>query len=161
MLITIQNYTLQDIISGIQLQLDRAAHSIEVRDLAIQINSTESNPISTVFDWIKKNVKYVSDPVKQDGIIELFISPVKMAIDYKNGQALAGDCDDMAILATALYRQLGMQSNVIILNLVGQGYDHAISRVYSEQLSTFIMIDPSANFPLGWVEQSVENIIVP
>lgn len=160
MLTLIQNYNMNDVVASMQLLLEQSSHSTEVRDLAVEITAGTPSPINAIFNWIKKNVNYVSDPVRVDGIIELFISPVRMVQDYKAGKTLGGDCDDQSLLATALYRAIGMPSNVVLLNQVGRGYDHAVSRVYSEKLTDFIMVDPTADLPLGWREFSVESKII-
>lgn len=146
MLVRIRDYNTQDIIDGIKLLLDRAAHSEEVRTLAVQLTHDRQDKIAAIYDWIKQNVSYVPDPID----IELFISPIKQVKDYNSGLGIAGDCDDMAILATSLYRAIGIKSNVVLYNLNGQGLDHAASRAWSDKINQWIIVDPSSEFPLGW-----------
>ena len=130
MLTTISNYTLDDIRKSINYLLDKAKQEPRVRELAVGIISDKPDPIAAVYDWVKTNVKYVPDPVKT----ELFISPVKMVNDFYEGKQLAEDCDGMAILAVALYRSVGIESNVVIFDTKGEGYDHAIAQAYSDKL---------------------------
>jgi len=159
MLIRIKNYTIQDITDSITFLLDRAAHSPEVRQHAIQITYDKQDKIGAVHDWIKQNVSYVPDPIQSEGEIELFISPIKQVKDYAQGLRPSGDCDDMALLATALYRAIGIRANVIIIDSVGNGLDHAFCQVWSDKLNQFVNSDPSGEYPPGW-EISYHNKIV-
>ena len=160
MLTIIQNYTIEDVKNSINYLLEKAAYDEEVRQLAVQI-TYDRNPIAGVYDFIKTNVHYTPDPVRNHENIELFISPVKMVRDYKNGLPLAGDCDDQAILAVALYRSIGIRSNVTLLDTAGKGLDHAVANVYSDTVKKYIFVDPSSSeFPLGWEIQYYERIDV-
>lgn len=160
MLILINGYSREDMIEGILLQLDRAAKSKEVRDLAVQIIGYDNDIIKSIHKWVKDNVRYIQDPVQTDGFIELFISPVKMVKDYSEGKQIAGDCDDMAILTTSLYRAVGLSANVCLLSTGGNGLDHAVCKVWSERLGKYLMVDPSASVPCGWEEKSSETLMV-
>ena len=159
MLIRIQNYTINDVTDGIKLLLERASASPEVREHAITITSNNPDKIAAIFDWIKANVEYISDPVLGDGHIELFTSPVKMVADYKAGKPQGGDCDDMAILATSLCRSLGIQSNVVLLDTGGGGIDHAICRAKSDTLG-WLDVDPSSSYPVGWTVKNYSEIVI-
>ena len=161
MLIRIQNYTIDNIRDGIKFLLDRAAHSPEVRQHAVTITYDKEDKIAGVFDWIKSSMSYVPDPVLgDDGEIELFISPIKQVRDYNSGVRPSGDCDDMALLSTALYRAIGIRSNVIIIDSIGNGLDHAYSRAFSDKLNDWVSVDPSSHLPLGWDILYKEKIIV-
>ena len=161
MLEVIRNYNTDDIIGGMKYLLDKASKSEEVRQHAINITSEHQDKIGAVFDWIKQNVSYVPDPLGAKGEdIELFTSPVRMVRDYNQGKALAGDCDDMAILATALYRAIGIRANVVIIDSAGSGLDHAYCRVWSDKLNQYMNCDPSSDYPLGWEIQYKERIVV-
>ena len=92
MITSIANYSLTDVKESIRYLLDKSAHSPEVRTLAVSITHNTEDKISAVYDWVKDNVSYIPDPVKSDGIIELFISPVRIAKDYNAGIAQGGDC---------------------------------------------------------------------
>jgi hypothetical protein len=155
----IQNYTIEDIKTSIKYLLDKSSQSEEVRQLALSITRNTDDPIVAVHSWIKDNIKYVADPVS-DGELELFISPVRIVKDYADGKSLGGDCDDMAILTTALYRSLGIRSDVVLLDVNGKGLDHAVSQVFSDKLGRFIIVDPSSNLPVGWEEKYYEKVVV-
>jgi transglutaminase-like putative cysteine protease len=152
----IANYTLDDIKSVIDLALARASESVEVRTLALTIVEGSTDQIAAINDWVKSNVRYISDPEH----IELIISPVRFAQDFNAGNPMAGDCDDMAVLSTSIYRALGLKSNVVLIDQTGFGYDHAYSTVYSETLGKWVNIDPSSNNPLGWYLQHKSQLFI-
>ena len=152
----IDNYNLNDIIAGINTFLARAAESLEVRALALTITEHAIDPIAAIYGWVQTNVKYVPDPTH----IELFISPIRFARDFNAGLPMGGDCDDMAILTTALLRAIGLKSNVVLIDQTGFGIDHAHSRVYSDKFYKYINVDPSSDYPLGWEPQFKSQVII-
>lgn len=159
MITRIKNYSLEDIKAGMLWLLDLSAHSELVRNHAVKVASWQNDKISAVYNWVKWNVEYVSDPIGPDGNIELFISPVKQIEWYNEGKHISGDCDDHALLLTALYRTLGISSNVLIIDS-GYGFDHAYCQVWSEALNQYISADTTAKYPLGWVISYHKKIII-
>jgi len=161
MLKVIGNYTLSDIKSSIIYLLDLSAKSPEVRQHAIEITSDSQDKISAVYDWVKEHISYIPDPIGATGSeIELFISPVRMVEDFKLGLKPAGDCDDHALLVTALYRSLSMPSNVVLVDF-GGGLEHAYTRVKSEKLGEWVVVDTTSSTPLGWIyKEKVGEIVV-
>jgi len=159
MLIRIKNYNLQDITDGIKFLLDRSVRSPEVRQLALDI-SDKDDKISAIYDWVKFNLRYVPDPVSGEDEIELFISPIKQVRDYRQRLSICGDCDDNALLATALYQAIGIRSNVVIIDSVGNGFDHAFSQAWSDKLQDWVDIDPTSKYPLCWKLSYKDRIIV-
>lgn len=160
MITIIKNYSMQDIKNSIHLLLELSAHSPLVRNHAIMITSNQDDKISAIYNWVKDNVVYVSDPIGPDGDIELFISPVKQIEWYNEGKKLAGDCDDHALLSTALYRAIGIQSRILLIDSIGNGIDHAYCEVWSSQLSMYVSADTTAKFPFGWVIPSRQTIVI-
>lgn len=157
MITVIENYNLEDVKTSINHLLRKASESEEVRQLTISVVGDCPDPIPPVYDFIRYNVKYISDPIGG----ELFISPVKMVNDYSNDKPIGADCDDMAILAVAMYRSVGLESNVVLLDTKGKGLDHAVARVRSRQTGEYIMIDPSTpKYPLGWQERYYAKVII-
>ena len=155
MLTVIKNYSLSDIKASINQLLEKASHSEQVRELAVQV--TNHDPIVGIYDWARANIRYTPDPVEK----ELFISPVKMVRDHYQGKKLSGDCDDSALLVTALYRSIGLKSNVVLLDTAGQGLCHAVSQVYSEKLGRYVMVDASTSeIPIGWEIKYFQKIVV-
>ena len=161
MLIRIQNYSISDLENGIKFLLDRAAHSPEVRQHAVTITYDKEDKISAIYDWIKSSVSYIPDPIGTGGEeTELFISPIKQVKDYQQGLRPSGDCDDHALLSCSLFRSIGIKSNVIIIDSIGNGLDHAYSQTYSDKLGKFVSVDTTSDYPLGWELPYKEKIIV-
>ena len=159
MITIIRNYNTTDIKDSINYLLDKASKSEEVRQLAVQITYNKEDKIGAIYDFMKSSVSYIQDPVS-DGEIELFVSPVKQVENYNQGLRMAGDCDDMALLATALYRSIGIKSNVVIIDSLGNGLDHAYCRAWSKELDDWIECDPTSQYPLGWsVPYHSKNVV--
>jgi len=151
MLKVIKNYNLKDVRESIFYLLEKASKSTEVRQHAIQITQGKQDSIAAIYDWVKGNVAYLSDPIGPSGDeIEWFISPVRMIENHSKGLALAGDCDDHALLATALYQSLGIPSKVILAGYSDSNVEHAFCRVWSEPLQSWINCDTTVDHPLGW-----------
>ena len=147
----IQNYSMNDIVNSIHYLLDKASHSQQVRTMAILMTQDSHDKISAMYNYLKSNVSYIHDPIGADGTeIELFVSPVVMADNYSLGIKPSGDCDDMALLSTALFRSIGINANVVIVDCIGTGWDHAFSEVYSTSLGRFLDFDLTTDFPVGW-----------
>jgi len=158
MLKIIENSTMHDVETAIRDMLAKSSESELVRQLAVEITSV-GDPIVSIYNWTKSNVTYVSDPVIDNEDAELFISPVRMAKDYYSNRPLAGDCDDHALLNTALFRSIGLQSNVVILDQLGNGWNHAISQVFSTVANRYIFVDTTnLTKPLGWIERYVRRL---
>jgi len=140
--------------------LDKSSMNEQVRRLAVEIIRDKQNPIPAVYDWVKGHVAYVQDPIVDNEQSELFISPVKMANDYYAGNPLAGDCDDHALLNTALLRSVGIKANVVLLDQHDDGYNHAIAQAFSEGTEKYINLDTTVSFPLGWEESYVRRMVI-
>ncbi len=151
---------MQDVLDGIRFQLDRGIKSMDVRDLAISITYDKQDKIFAIYHWVKQNVQYVSDPIRPDGHIELFISPVRLVKDHKLGKIVGEDCDGHAILITSLYRSIGINSRVVLIDSRGDGLDHAYSEVWSDKLGEWLSADTTAEYPLGWIVQGHGKVIV-
>lgn len=154
--IRIPGYNFTDIKDGILHQLHIAAGSMEVRQHALDITADKQDKISAVFDWVKQHVRYVPDPVD----IELIVSPRKLIEDYNKGHSIAEDCDGHAILLTALYRSIGMRSHVYVVDCIGQGFDHALSVVWSDRFREWIHVDTTTEYPLGWIIRYNKGVFV-
>ena len=158
MITIIQNYTYDDIKTSMRYLLDKASYSDEVRQLAIEIVDYKPEPISAIYDWVKENVRYTPDPVR-NGQIELFTSPIRMIKDYREGRPMAEDCDGISLLTASLLRSLGYQSNIVLLDTRGQGFDHAVTQVILN--GNTIMLDASTNkYPLGWEEHYYQKVVI-
>lgn len=147
----IRNYNMKDVVDSLVYLLDKASHSQEVRTLAIQITQNSQDKISAMYTFLKSSVSYIHDPIGATGNeIELFVSPIVMVDNYSRGIKPSGDCDDMALLSTALFRSIGMRANIVLVDCVGQGIDHAFCEVYSDALGRFLDFDVTTDYPVGW-----------
>jgi transglutaminase-like putative cysteine protease len=156
MLIVIENNNLQDIENSVRYLLDKASKSEEVRLLAMDIAAGIPDSISAIYDWVRANMKYIPDPVTA----EIFTSPVRLVQDYNKGILLQGDCDDYSIFTCSLLRAVGIESNVVLLDKKGRGYDHAIVTARSESLG-WIDVDTSTNtFPCGWYQEANNRLVI-
>lgn len=147
-MISLTEYNLNTVKKGTNDLLNQASRSEEVRTLAANIVATgPGDPIISISTWVRENMKYVYDPLDK----ELFQSPVRLVRQFNAGQPVVGDCDDIAIMTVALFRAVGIPSNVEILDQVGGGYDHAVANVQDEKTGRWIMVDNSElSIPIGW-----------
>ena len=150
---SIYNYTFSDIVSNIKRMLNESALNPKVREFAVEISSGSDDKISAVYDWVKSNVMYTADPMD----IELITSPIRLVNDYRDGKQLAEDCDGHALFVTALLRSVGVNAHVVILDVQGKGWDHAVAVAYSEKLGREIFVDTTSTKPLGWSEKYVNR----
>ena len=161
MITKMRNYDLVDVKNGLRNYLHKASEDESVRQLAINIVGKGTDPIAAIFDWVKENVRYVPDPIGESGDeTELIISPIKMVSMYSEGNSIAGDCDDIALLTASLYRSIGIPANITIMDTKGEGYDHAVCKVYSDKLSEWLTVDASSRYPLGWEESYIKSSII-
>ncbi len=76
--------------------------------------------ILAIHNWIKKNIRYVKDPVNQ----ETLSHPEELLFNTR-----AGDCDDMSVLEIALLGALGFKAWPITIGLRPGMYSHVFVRV--------------------------------
>jgi len=156
MITVIEGYTVQDIANSIRDFLAKAAHSTDVRDLAVEITAGSTEPVYAIYQWIKDNVHYIPDPVNN----EQFTSLIRLVKDYRSGKTIAEDCDSHAMLATALYRSIGINAHVVLADYTGNGWEHAYSQVYSDNLGNWIDIDTTSWQPFGWIVPYRKHMII-
>jgi transglutaminase-like putative cysteine protease len=130
--------------------LQEASERMDVRAFALSIVPKHGeDQISAVYEYVKRTIRYQPDPAYN----ELFIAPHRMIELAKAGQA-AGDCDDLALFCAALYRSLGYQSRIIIIDYGdGLGWRHAVCEVYSEKIREWIWIDTVTDDPKGMIPE--------
>jgi predicted transglutaminase-like cysteine proteinase len=147
-LTTIRNAGFGDLVDGVRYLLRKSKVSSEVQNLALEITASSYDKITDIYKFVKEHMSYESDPNGD----ELFISPVKQVEYYRTGHVLKGDCDDFALFITGLFLSIGLNSHLsIVATKPNEGWDHAISEVYSDKLQRFVQIDASTDkIPLGW-----------
>jgi len=88
----------------------------------------DNKKLSEIFDFISKDVRYLTDPMKvkylDGGSIELLRSPEKTMYE------LAGDCDDKAILAGSLFQRYNIPYRMaVISNKENKKFHHIFPEV--------------------------------
>jgi tetratricopeptide (TPR) repeat protein len=87
--------------------------------------------ICSIYEYLKKGWHYVRDP---RGIDYFMYANESMAIGKGSGCAGAGDCDDFAILMSALVESIGGTTRIILAHNENIG-GHAFTEVYLGQLN--------------------------
>jgi len=144
MITIIKNYDLSDVKRSMKQFIDQGASDETVHSIALMATAGSTDHIAAIYDWMKNNSEYVADPVES----ELLIAPKRLAEHFYNGEKIHGDCDDLAMFATSLYKSVGLQSKVAIIDLDGKGFNHAICLVKGK--SDWIPVDLASKYPLGW-----------
>lgn len=94
-----------------------------VRNTAVRIARESPGPYNigqafAIFDWVKRNIRYVSDPADSEYI----------AFPRETIQNLAGDCDDMAVLTASMIKAIGGLSRVVAVYNPAEA--HAFAELY-------------------------------
>jgi hypothetical protein len=80
--------------------------------------------IFAVGHWISKRFMYVSDPYGLE-----YVTPPNQTL-----KTLAGDCDDLAMFLAVLYRSVGLDAGVALIDTDGDGRaDHATAIIYLDK----------------------------
>lgn len=83
--------------------------------------------IFAIGHWVSNNIRYVKDPHGFE-----YIAPPTETL-----RVGAGDCDDFAVLLAVLYRSVGLNSSVGLIDTDGDGrIDHATALVYLSKSSS-------------------------
>ena len=104
--------------------------------------------------WVRKHFKYVRDIYN----VEELTDPVVILHNLKNGvNSHSSDCDDFAILISALLRSIGFRTRLEAVGIGQEYYNHA-------RLSAFIVdkwytIEGTKNVPVGYAQPSVIPIM--
>lgn len=128
-----------------------APHEPLVRNTAVKIARKSPGSYNiyqafSIFDWIKTNIRYISDPSNRDYI----------AFPQETLQNLAGDCDDMAVLTTSMIKAIGGSARVVVVYNQNEG--HAFSELFlgSKGSANIIVTDIRTHYltsrmkPIHW-----------
>jgi len=106
--------------------------------------------ISTIYDFVRDNTRYVRDPYRQEHIQTPLVAIDKIT----SGEIFQGDCDDMTVLVLSLLRSIGYPAL-----LISAGYDKGknLSHVYGAVQVTdtkgtrWVVVEPiKLGVPVGW-----------
>ena len=104
----------------------------------------EYSQIDRIFQWVKDNVKYVRDI---SGVEEL-TAPQQILISLNKGIIdFSSDCDDMAMLLSALLRSVGFKTRLEIVALKSdKEYDHARVSVFYNKRKMWLPLEATFKF---------------
>lgn len=127
--------------------LNKAKTDPDIQSLALQITDGSDDKIRSIYDFLRTNLRYVTDHAN----VDFFVSPIFLVKKYTKGLAIRGDCEEFAMMAVALATAVGMKARVVIVAQTPEGYDHAIAEIWSDKLQRYVQVDASTgNVPLGW-----------
>ncbi len=156
------NFSIEELAGYLKGFLEKGVSdpAVRVQAITIVLNNPGINPIVSLHCWVREHVWYRDDPsILYPGEIgELFISPIYMVRKFQEGEPLYGDCDDSALLLTTLYKCLGYDAHIVLLDTEGTGFNHAISMVNENGMTIFA--DATGNVPVGWLEPYRRKVVV-
>ena len=119
----------------------------KAREIILKLSPTdELGQIQAIFRWVQQNLMYVRDIYG----VEEITSPDKIVHSVINGlNQHSSDCDDFAILLSALLRAVGFRTRIEALAInQADGYDHARAAVFVKTLNKW--------WPLEGTKSAVE-----
>ncbi len=149
MTIKIQNKSFTQVVVDIGKLLDEGRTDENVRRLAeLAIANREDDQIAAVYDFVKENFQYASDPVD----VELFVHPKRAAKDYFDNFKRSFDCGSHALLVASMLGSIGFKTRIIIVDSdFDKEYDHAIAQALSDKIGDYVSVDTTdRTHPLGW-----------
>jgi len=106
--------------------------------------------VSAIYSYLKENWRYVRDP---RGLDYLNYANESLTVGKDAGCAGAGDCDDFAILMSALVESIGGTSRIILAQNNSTG-GHAYTEVYLGQLNA---TNNRINDTINWLKQTFDT----
>ena len=88
--------------------------------------------------WLADRWRFVADPKG----LERVTTPHQLLLDFQRTATLAGDCDDVAVLAASMGLIAGLRSRYVAVGF--EGPTRPVRHVFAE-LAT----------PLGWVDMDI------
>lgn len=101
----------------------------------------------SLYTWLQKNTVYINDPPT----LEFIRTPKFQILNYlTNRQLIAGDCDDLALLATACYYAIGYGAGFRLLSKDCTEWHHIYSIIFCPITKEWEAIDlTNKNFSFG------------
>lgn len=156
----IRNATLGDWLDSVKEYLGKflseGIRSPAVRRLAEEAVSGKEDYIAAIYDFVKPTFPYLPDPET----MELFIHPNRIAEDYYEGRIRQGDCDDHSLLNASMLGSIGYRTRIALID-IDTDYGHAFAEVFSDFLGSWIPVDTTSEYPLGWVYSVEKEVVYP
>ena len=122
------------------------AQSPRIRDLAMGIVQRSGidardyrGEVDAIHAWMQRAIRYTRDPVA----VERVQTPEHTAFVSRSG-----DCDDAAVLETALLGALGHRTRFVTIGFGPAGFSHVFAEV--DMHGTWLPIDAITDHPAGW-----------
>ena len=122
------------------------AQSPRIRDLAMRIVQAAGidakdyrGEVDAIHAWIQSAIRYTRDPVGQERV---------QTPEHTAFVARSGDCDDFAVLETALLGALGHRTRFVTIGFTPARFSHVYAEV--ELRGAWLPLDAITDHPAGW-----------
>jgi len=145
----------------------KAKSEFEVREVIKEIFDGKENEYTDlekakkIYQYVVEEIRYSSVPFRQDGVVPQRASKV---INTR-----VGDCKDVATLYNALCAEVGIKTDIVLVNtrnngekdimLPGIGFNHAISKVYIDRKEYYVELT-SDYIPFATMGYSLKNAFI-
>lgn len=161
------NHTIQEGDKGVEQTLQAMAklvnnallHEPDIRALALTIvksvrDKDYMGEITAVYDWVKKNIRYVQDPYDK----EMLQEPIRTL------QLAQADCDDFASLLASLLMSIGHQCRFVVIKAQkdSETYDHVFVECNPNGNGKWVPLDATnkQNGCPGWEAPSYKKAVM-
>lgn len=142
----------------------KAKDNFEVREVADELFSGKENisdrqKVHDIYDYIVENIRYVSVPFLQSGLVPQKSSRVIAAKQ--------GDCKDVSTLFVAMCKAEGIDANLVLVNTRDNGlkdmilpsidFNHCIAKVNLDEKDYFVELTTD-NLPFSSGLSSMKNV---
>ena len=155
MLTVLPYETLGDAVNALFYLMHKGIGDPLVTQLAQDI-ARNADPIVAVHNWVRKNVHYTPDP----GNDEFFTSPVRIAKNFYAGLSLQEDCDGMALAVAGFLGSLEYRTRIVLVGYEIGDISHAYAEVYLPIQNTWLGVDPTSPYPVGFEIPPIERVVV-
>ena len=128
--------------------------SKSVQEIADKIRSISKIPelmVIAAYDWVFDNIKYVRDEIhvldharkfkfrKNENVddVEFLVSPRHNIEKYHQG-----DCDDMTMILSSLFLNLGIRVRIKVIATQSMEYSHVYAEALIPEINSWVPVDP-------------------
>jgi transglutaminase-like putative cysteine protease len=111
--------------------------------------------VKAIVAWVRRKFKYVRDIYGTEELTD----PVRILYNIQQGiNSHSSDCDDFAVLISALLRSIGFRTRLEAVGVDSPYYNHARLSVFLD--GKWQGIEGTKNTPVGYSQPSVPQIMV-
>lgn len=142
----------RDKIKYIKNLIIEGSHHPDVVQLAREIvhnvpDKDHRGEIKAVWSWMRKNFRYVRDPLGQ----EVIIPAPKQVEHYREGK-LRGDCDEFTVFAGAILQAIGHPVRIVLWRKPSGSWQHIFIIAYAGNKKKWFAVDATEKTkPFGWI----------